>query len=244
MFNLNIQRQTPESYAQKLKEALPGSLKSVILFGSAASGEHVEGKSDYNLLVIVDKWGILELNQVAKVTQGWIKEGNPPPLLFTPDRLQASADCFPIEMLDMKQSYRVVLGEDLLKDVKVQSIHLRLMTEREIKSLKIQLRQGFIYAEGKPQKVSRLMEKTLSTSLVLFRAALRLFSKAVPAKKYEVLPAIAEFVKGVDVDAFLTIRKLKDGELKPSRANVLQLFERYMTSIVAVGDAVDNYRGA
>ena len=204
MFKLNNKKQTPEEYAQKLKEALASSLRSVILFGSAASGEHVEGKSDYNLLVIVEKWGILELNQVTKVTQEWIKECNPPPLLFTPERLQASADCFPIEMLDMKQSY-----------------------------------QGYIYAGGNPRKITELMAKTLSTSLVLFRAALRLFTDAVPAKKYEVLPAIAEKVKEVDVDAFTTIRKLKSGELKCSQVNPQNLFARYMTSIIAVGDAVD-----
>ena len=240
MFNFKLSRQTPEEYATRLKEALAGSLRSVILFGSAASGEHVKGKSDYNLLVIVEKWGILELNQVTKVTQDWLKEGNPPPLLFTPERLQASADCFPIEMLDMKQSYRVVFGEDLLKPVRVQPIHLRLMTERELKSLKIQLRQGFIYAGGDIKKIGELMAKTLSTSLVLFRAALRLFTDAVPTKKYEVLPAIAGKVKGVEVEAFMTIRKLKDGELKPSKVNILNLFERYMNSIIEVSDAVDH----
>ena len=242
MLNFSYQRQTPEVYAAKLKEVLAGSLKSVILFGSAASGEHTKS-SDYNVLLIGEKWGILELNQVAKATREWLKEGNPPPLLFTPDRLRASADCFPIEMLDMKQSYRVIFGEDYLKDVKVQSIHLKLMTERELKSLKVQLRQGFIYAEGEEKKVAELMRRTLSTSLVLFRAALRLFSSAVPAKKYEVLPAIAEHVKGVDVEAFLTIRKLKSDEIKTKDANPLQLFDRYLESIVAVGDAVDSYRG-
>ena len=235
-------KQTPEAYAAKLKEVLAGVLKSVILFGSAASGDHMAGKSDYNLLLIGEKWGILELNQVARVTREWLKEGNPPPLLFTPDRLSASADCFPIEMLDMKQSYKVIMGEDYLKDVKVQSVHLKLMTERELKSLKVQLRQGFIYAEGDDRKVAELMVRTISTTLVLFRAALRLYTDAVPAKKYEVLPAIAEKVKGVDVEAFLAIRKLKNGELKLKDVNAMHLFDRYLTSIVAVGDAVDEKR--
>lgn len=239
MFNFSFKKQTPESYARMLKEILGPSLKSVILFGSAASGERLEGKSDYNLLVIGDGWGILELNQVAKVTREWLKEGNPSPLLFTPKRLQSSADCFPIEMLDMKQIYRVVLGEDLLKSVTVQSTHLRLMTERELKSLKLQLRQAFIMAEGNPRKIAQIMQRTLTTTLVLFRAALRLYTDIVPAKKYEVLPAIADRIKGIDTETFLTIRKLKHGEISLSGANPLQLFDRYIQSIMAVSDAVD-----
>lgn len=238
MFKFDTAKQTPEEYTLRLKEALASRLRSVILFGSAASGEHVEGKSDYNLLVIVDEWGILELNQVTKVTQEWINAGNPPPLLFTQERLQDSADCFPIEMLDMKQSYKVIFGEDVLKPIKVRPVHLRLMTEREIKSLKIQLRQEYIHAGGDSRKIAKLMASTISTTLVLFRAALRLLNDVVPVKKYEVLPSIAEKVKSVDLEAFSVIRQLKEGNKKLSAVNSQNLFERYMLSIIAVGDAI------
>ncbi len=239
MFNLSLQRLTPESYAQKLKDVLSGTLKSVILYGSATTGEFVSGKSDYNVLLILEQLGILELNLISKVTQQWLKEGNPPPLLFTAERLQCSTDCFPIEMLDMKQSYRLVLGDDVLKDLKVMPVHLQLMTERELKSLKIQLREGFMYAAGNFEKVAKLMTETLSSTLALFRAALRLYTDAVPTKKYEVLPAIAEKVAGVDVETFMTLRALKHGEISARKLNVLQLFEKYMNSIVLVADAVD-----
>jgi len=241
MFNFPIQKQTPESYTQKLKEALGARLHSLVLYGSAVSGEFQEGKSDYNLMLMAQNWGILELNLISKVTQDWLKEGNPPPLLFTIGRLQSSADCFPIEMLDMKQSYRILFGEDVLKAIKVQPIHLRLIIEREIKSLKIQLRQSFVFAEGKPEKIAELLTHTLSTSLVLMRAALRLFSTAVPANKYEVLPAIAEQIKGIDQEAFLTVRKLKHSELKVADANPLQLFDRVMNSLTSVADAVNDH---
>jgi len=231
-------KQTPEEYAAKLKEYLGSSLRSVIVYGSSVSGEQTRAVPEHNLLVIIDRWGMLQLNQLAKATQQWLKEGSPAPVFFTQEHLQESADCFPIEMLDMKQSYRVVYGDDLLKSLKVELTHLRLITDREIKSLKIQLRQGFIFAGGDPKKVGELMVKTLSASLCLFRSALRLFTNVVPSKKYEVLPIIAEKVEGVDVEALMTIRQIKNGELKPSKVNLLNLFERYMKSIIAVGDAV------
>ena len=236
---LKTKKQTPGEYASCLKDVLAGNLYSVILFGSGSGAEYIEGKSDYNLLVIVDRWSMLNLNQVTKVTGEWVKEGNPPPLLYTLDRLQASAEYFPIEMLDMKQNYKVVLGEDLLKSIDVKSSYLRLITGREMKVLRIQLRQGYIFAQRNDKKIAELMAKTIATCLILFKAALRLYTDNIPARKLDVLPSIAAKVKGVDVEALLTIEKLNSVEIDSSDINSQQLFERYMNSILAVGDAVD-----
>lgn len=244
MFNFNLtheKRQTPEAYTQKLQEALPGRLISVVLYGSAASGDYQEGRSDYNVMVMVPHWGVLELNLIAKVTQQWVKEGNPPPLLFTEGRLQSAADCYPIEMLDMKQSYKILYGEDVLKEVKVQAVHLRLIVEREIKSLNIGLRQSFVLAMGQPEKVGKILIETLSSILVVLRAALRLHTNTVPAKKHEVPGSLAQYVEGIDLEAFEKIRQLKAGTLKLKGANSLQLFDRVMISLQAVGHSVDGH---
>ncbi len=229
---------TPEDYAAKLCEALPG-IESVTLYGSAATGDFMSKGSDYNLLVIGPKWGVVELNQVARISQDWFRAGNPAPLLFTLERLRASADCFPIEMIDMKSAYRVVAGKDVLKDLVVDSKNFRLMTERELKSLKIQLRQSFLFTQGHPSEVAKLLVETLSTTLVLFRAALRLHGGETPNNKYEVLPALKKFVPEVDEEAFLSVRKIKNKELSPDKANALNLFDRVLTGLVAVADKVD-----
>ena len=42
-----------------------------------------------------------ELKALVPITDRWVKEGNPPPLLFTSDRFARSADVFPIEILDI-----------------------------------------------------------------------------------------------------------------------------------------------
>ena len=237
MFNIS-KPITPESYSEKINAALPKLIKSIVLFGSAASGERVEKRSDYNLLVVTENIGVLELNQIAKVTTEWLKAGNPPPLFFTLDRLRGSADCFPIEMLDMKQFYKVIHGDDVLKDIVVHPTHLRLMTEREIKSLKIQLRQGVIYANGNPDKVAELIQGTASTALVLLRAALRLYTQQIPSKKTDIPAALAAHVK-IEADVFNTAYKLRKGEIKTKEISPMELFDRYLKNLVIVGDAVD-----
>ncbi len=234
-----ISKQTPQEYTEQIKAALGPRLLSLVLYGSAATGEHNTQHSDYNLMVVVEHWGILELNLIAKITHRWLVDGNPPPLLFTLNRLQSSADCFPIEMLDIKQGYKVLHGADVIKDIKVLPVHLRLIAERELKSLNIQLRQNFIFAEGKPDRVAKLLVNTRSTALVLFRGALRLYTDAVPMNKEEVLPAIAEHIPGIDVEAFKIIQKLKYGQVKTSDVNPLQLFDRVSGSLLAASTAID-----
>lgn len=241
MFNLTP-KQTPQEYAEAIKSSLGSRLVSLVLYGSAVTGEHNTRHSDYNLMVVVEHWGILELNLIAKITRRWLLDGNPPPLLFTLARLQSSADCFPIEMLDIKQSYKILHGADVIKDLKVPPTFLRLIVEREVKSLNIQLRQSFIFAEGKPEKVAKLLVNTRTSMLVLMRAALRLYTSGIPVNKDEVAPALAEHIKGIDTEAFQTIYQLKQGQLKAQGLNVLQLFERISNSLMAVSTAVDDHR--
>ena len=56
-------------------------------------------------------------------------------------------DVFPIEFLDMKSSYKMIEGEDLLKDLIIQKTDLRHQLEHEIRSKLIHLKDQFIQNE-------------------------------------------------------------------------------------------------
>ncbi|MFO0957535.1 MAG: nucleotidyltransferase domain-containing protein [Isosphaeraceae bacterium] len=60
---------TPEQLVEQLREALGPALKSVVLYGSAAAGDFVEGRSDYNILVVADPLGLDELGKLAKASK-------------------------------------------------------------------------------------------------------------------------------------------------------------------------------
>ena len=55
-----------------------------MLYGSAVAGDFVAGTSNYNVLVVLDRLGLAELNALAKPVLRWAKAGHRPPLLFTP----------------------------------------------------------------------------------------------------------------------------------------------------------------
>jgi len=230
---------TVEEMTEKLKSSLGSNLQTVILYGSAAAGDHTGKNSDYNLLVLTNSLDVTDLENVSHSSNKWVKQGNPPPLFFTAERFASSSDVFPIEIADIKDNHKILYGEDPFSDLKISQENLRLELEHELKGKLIQLRERFLETESKPKLVTDLMVNTLSTFLVLFKNALRLYKESPPIKKME---ALAELNKHIpfDLEVFSIIEKVKKGE-KFKDLEPLDIFKRYLSSVEKVVDGIDTY---
>ena len=231
---------TPEELVKQLESAIPGRLCSVVLYGSAAAGDFVPGTSNYNVLVVLDRLGLAELNALTKPALQWAKAGNRPPLLFDRCQLKASAEVFPIELLDIRQSRRVLWGEDPLADIAIDHEHLRLQLERELKTKLLSLRGHYLLTGGRPKLIVELLTSSIAGFLVLFRAALRLFQEEVPAGKIDALRLLTQHIR-FDPQPLLEIDALKHRRRKPREIVPQTLFESYLTTIEQVVEAVDRH---
>lgn len=231
---------TPEQLAETLKTALGPQLRSVVLYGSAAAGDHLEKKSDYNVLVVLEQAGVNELRAMSEVSAAWAGSGNRPPLVFTLEELRDSADTFPIELADILQSRKVLLGDDPVAGMKIGEENLRLQIEHELKGKLLRLREGYLLTRGNETRVLELITSSLSTFLVLFRAALRLWQSEVPAHKREALKLLAGHV-GFDPKVFDTVSALKEGQSGATDIAAESLFEEYLATIEQVIQAVDRH---
>jgi len=231
---------TPEELVQEISQAMPGKLRAAVLYGSAAAADFVPGTSNYNILLVVDRLGTAKLNALSKPASRWARTGNRPPLLFTPGQLAASADVFPIELLDMRQSRRILFGEDPLAEVTIEQEHLRLQLERELKTQLLALREGYLLTDGRRRPVADLLCSSLPGFLVLFRAALRLFRNDIPPHKIESLKLLAEHV-AFDPRPLLEIDALRHRRLKLRDVAPLSLFESYLATIERITEAVDRH---
>ncbi len=231
---------TPEKLVEDLKQACPKGLKSVVLYGSAAAGDHTGKQSDYNVLVVAKELDIATLDAFSKTASAWSKAGNPAPMLFTEERLAQATDVFPIELLDIRECHKVLYGDDLVQGLEIDTKNLRLEIEHELRGKLIRLRQSYLLTQGKPRAVADLMVQSLSTFLVLFRAALRLFESEVPQKKFQALEKLSTHLE-FDGSVFKTVQELKDGTKKSKDLAVDKLFDNYLKTIERVIDAVDAY---
>ncbi|HNW43046.1 MAG TPA: hypothetical protein PKI19_00975 [Elusimicrobiales bacterium] len=229
---------TPEIYLETLKKACGGNLQSFVLYGSTAAGDAIAGKSDCNVMLLLKDASLSELRVIAAASRDWLKKGNPPPLIFTPEQFGSSADTFPIELADMKEFHVVLYGDDPLPALNINPADLRLAVERELKGKLIQLHGAYLALAGSSRPLPGLMTGSLSQVLVLCRAALRLRAASVPGSKLACAAQLREHVE-FDAEVFAVVHALRSG--KAADGDEEALFGRYLGAIEKLSAAIDGW---
>jgi len=212
---------------------------SVILYGSAATGEYDPKKSDVNFLVVLGNSGIQRLDKVHHFVKDWKKHKISLPLFVTQTYIQNSLDSFPIEFLNMQSAYQLIDGEDVLKDLKVSKKDLRLQCERELKGKLLQLRQGFIHTRGSRKSLQFLISTSIVTFVSIFKALLYLKDLPVPEKKVDVLLKACDAFDDIDRNLFEMLLRIRQGEVKRSKSELELILQQYIQSIAKLSETVD-----
>jgi hypothetical protein len=175
----------------------------------------------------------------AQKTMAWfVKQGNPPPMVFTQDEIETSNDVFPIEFLDMQCNHQVLYGEDILKDLEIRRDNHRLELEHELRAKFVGLRQNFLASSQDAKAVKDLIFCSFSSFMALFRHVLMLLGEKAPLEKREIIPLIADKL-GLDKSCFLRVLKAREEGGKLPAKEVIPLFESYLAQISKVINAVD-----
>jgi hypothetical protein len=221
-----------------LGKAHGSSLISVVLYGSAATEEGKDQRSDFNVLSVLQQITPVELEHAEPVFRWWRQMKNPAPLLMSLEEVRTSTDCFAIEFHDIKERHRILFGEDVVADLDIDDSFYRAQVEYELRAKLLRLRQkaGGVLAER--DLLLRLMADSLSTFCVLFRHGLRLLGEAPRFGKRDVVEA-ARARHGIDPEPFLALIDLREGRSKPRDVDARALFPRYLEQIQIAVDAVD-----
>ncbi len=215
------------------------NLASVVLYGSAAAGDNVELRSDYNLLIALNRITPEDLRLAQAPMREWQRLGHPMPVYFTVEELSDAADVFPIEFHQMANARVVLYGRDPFEFAKLSNANLRHQTEYELRSKLIQLRRHYIPASISIEKLSDLMSESLASFAALFRAVLLLYGEEPPIAKPDCVRATAKLLK-LDVTPFERIFAFRTGGALPaSEKEANELFGAYMFQIEQVVEAVD-----
>jgi predicted nucleotidyltransferase len=231
-----------DELVRQLKLAYGDGLQSVVLFGSAVAGEHNPKKSDYNVLVIVDALPLDRLRAAAAVAKAWAEDGNPPPMTFTASEWQSSSDIFPMEYADILERHRVLFGAPPFNGITVSPADLRLQVEQQTMGKLLQLRQSTMGAGGDGKLQLELLEKSLSTLMVIFRGVSRLVGE-VPSQDYEQLAQSLARRASFPADPFVTVIRHVRGTEKIARENAAGILEGYLAAMERLVEYLDEYKG-
>jgi predicted nucleotidyltransferase len=212
-----------------------GAGYSAVLYGSAARGDFVPGRSDINLLLVVDDLTPQTLRSLGRAFTGWRKSTTEPPLILSRSEWGRASDAFPIEITDMRLSYRVLRGSDPLEGIQPVLMDLRKALEREFRGKLLRLRQGYATYAPDPAALGTLGLQSAATILVLLRGVLTVVGRPVPSESMELSKAAAETV-GFEAEHVLhVVRHRSDREWRCAAPE----FENYMSAVEQTARFVD-----
>jgi len=229
-------------FMQRMRGAGGQNLLSIVLFGSAAHGEFRPGYSDVNLLCVLGDASFPSLQKISPVIEWWRKQRNAPPLVVTLEEMTLSAAEFSIEFIDMKQRYRVLYGEDVLRVLEVPMHLHRFQLEYELREKSFLLRQQLLLANNNESELWEVMLHSLSSFTTLFRHVLLELGEA---ERKHSRDAVVELSKRLSFDesAFLQLIDIRAKQVDRKQLRATDVAERYTRAIERITSAVDRMEG-
>ncbi|MFA4981559.1 MAG: hypothetical protein WC592_03715 [Candidatus Omnitrophota bacterium] len=226
-----------EDFVGKMKSIYKEELVSVILYGSAASGEYAGKYSNINVLVVLYDTGLKNLSMAADVV-GSRKYRDLSALFFTPDYIKTSSDVFPLEFMDMKENHAVLYGSDVLQSIFIDPKNLRFQCEQELKSKTINMKRLYLVTKDGP-RLKKLLFGSFTSSFHILRNMLRV-KGITPAYSGEAaLKEIQELFR-IDMEVFYTVMDAKKKNLPLSLKETDFLFTAFVDQLEKIARIVDN----
>lgn len=213
------------------------NLISVIMHGSAVSHEFIPGKSLISISLIVSDSSIEQIQKYSSAQKYWAKKGVVISYYFTPELLEKMQYTHTVELLRIKNSYRVLYGDDFFGRIEIRERNLILQCERELKSISIRLRCELFNVSGKNNKIKSLLMNFFPQLLPVFSAILITVDRKMCKSESEVISGIEDLCGlGVSVlsDLFYNNRKIKN--------NNYNLFIRFVEAIDKIENFVNQIR--
>jgi hypothetical protein len=223
---------------QNYLKVFGSELVSLIVYGSAAAGSYVKGKSDINLLVVLTPAGINKLDAAFDTVKYWKKRKVATPLMMTKEFIETSLDSYPIEFLNMKNSHILVYGENVLANLAFQPADLRLQIEREIKGKIILLTQGYLETEGSARALRQLIRNSFTAFISIFNAMLYLKQEKAPQTRRETIKEACNLFS-LDPAVFELCSDIKEGKDNLAGPEIIDTFKKYLHEVEKIGNIVD-----
>ncbi len=231
---------TLDDLVAQLRGVFAAELHAVVLYGSAAAGEHIPNRSDHNVLVIVERLDMARLRALSATARAWREAGNPPPLTFTLEEWRESSDVFPVEYADMLERHRVLYGASPFDGIRVSRADLRLQVEREALGKLLALRQGTLAAGNDDKAELRLLAGSVSAIMVVFRGVERLRGRTPSRDNVELSRSVAA-AAGVDAESFVRVVRHVRGEQKLAPSDAPAVLDAYMNGVDGVVRFLDGF---
>jgi len=228
-------------YSAQIKEDWSADLGGLLLFGSAARGDFITGRSNLNMLLLVRCLSVDLLQRAGQLHKKWGKHQIVAPLLMTEDDLGRCGRLFPLEFLQMTQHHVVLAGHDPFVEFQIDRDQLAWQCEQELEANLLRLRQRFIEGAGRIEAIQALLILSITAVLPCIRGLLHIMEQPFKGKDIEILeglPATFQF----DSTIFLEILHIKRGLSSPGSLEWTNVYSRYLQNLELFSKRIQKIR--
>lgn len=222
-----------------LTQAAGTNLTSLILYGGLARGRYRPGKSDINLVVLLNDTSTAALNQVAPALRAAWRAWRVEPFVLKPAEVARLSVTFPTKLLDIARHHVVLAGADPFTDVQVSREQVRLRVEQGLRNSEMRLRRRYLSIFDDAPSLAQTLADVAASLKVEFAAMLQLVHQEVPseATSAAVLEAAA-VAFDLDRETFARIAALRR-EADPAD-DLPALYNRTLAAIARAAEIVSN----
>jgi len=225
-------------FLRSIKKQKDLKFEAIIVYGSAARGEFLQGYSNINVLIVLERITQPALQQWSGIHKQWAREKIIAPLFFTHTDLQQSSDVFPLEFLDIKEGHMLLEGRDPFPELHVSPANLFVQCRQEVHANLLRVRQCYVEGWGRIEAIQTALPLSLTALLPCLRGLYRLLDRPSNMKSPKVLDEL-KVTLDVDPSVFLEVWRLKRGLSTPGKHELPKLLERYLTGLGQLVDRVD-----
>jgi hypothetical protein len=228
-------RETLRKYVKEVTNVFGSALEGVILYGSAARGEFLEGRSNLNLVFLLGQHDLNLLQRYAKTHRRWVSGKLVVPLFLTANEIENSQKFFPLEYVEIQESHVLLVGHDPFSSLRIDRGNLAAQCGQEIMGNLMRLRQRFVEGAGKSEALAILLPLSLTTLLPSLRGQYRMRELQMPPSTDALLKDLpARF--GIDATVLQEVWNLKRGVVTPGPVEMPRLFERYVACLQTLSE--------
>jgi len=226
-----------KNFTEELALAFKGLLISVNLYGSASSGEYSNKKSNLNVLIVLKSDCPEDLEKATAILNKW-KYRIISPLFMSEEYIKESCDVFPVEFLDIKENHSVLFGQDVFKDISIDTRHLRFQCEHELKTKLIGLKQFYARSSKNKSILAEFLPKAITPLIHILRNSIHIKGGRTPYSKTEAIDLIGREY-GIDSGLWRDVLAAKSGlqAIRPGDAN--RYFIRFIEDVEKIAEKID-----
>ena len=165
-----------------LKQAAGANLAGLILYGGLARGRYRPGKSDINLVILLNDTSAAALAQVAPILRAAWRAWRVEPFIIKPTEAARLFVTFPIKLLDIARHHIVLAGSNPFTDLQVSREQLRRRVEQSLRNTELRLRRRYLSIFDDPPALATALADAAISLKIEFAAMLQLIHTDVPSE--------------------------------------------------------------